>query len=269
MDPVVPAAPDLSDQTQPEDLLLGLRSVSKAFGSIRALVDVDFDLRAGEIVAVVGDNGAGKSTMVKILSGVYLPDDGTVLVRGQEIRFRSPADAYANGIATVFQDLALVEALDVARNVFLGREPSRFGIVARREMDRETLGVFTTFGINVPSISRTVALLSGGQRQGVAIARAVLRGGAAVIMDEPTAALGVRETAHVLDIMRKLRDQGRGVVVVSHNLELVFDVADRIHVVRLGRTAGVRDATRTDHSEIVSLIMGARAGTAAAAGLPS
>ena len=264
MDPAVSAAPDLSDQTQPDGLLLGLRSVSKAFGSIRALVDVDFDLHASEIVAVVGDNGAGKSTMVKILSGVYPPDDGTVLVRGQEARFRSPADAYANGIATVFQDLALVEALDVARNVFLGREPSRFGIVARRQMDRETLGVFTTFGINVPSISRTVALLSGGQRQGVAIARAVLRGGAAVIMDEPTAALGVRETAHVLDIVRRLRDQGRGVVVVSHNLELVFDVADRIHVMRLGRTAGVRDATTTDHSEIVRLIMGARAAPAMA-----
>jgi ABC-type sugar transport system ATPase subunit len=264
MNPAAPAAPVLSDQTQPEDFLLGLRSVSKAFGSIRALVEVDFDLRAGEIVAVVGDNGAGKSTMVKILSGVYPPDDGTVLVRGQGIRFRSPADAYANGIATVFQDLALVEALDVARNVFLGREPSRLGIVARTQMDRETLNVFTTFGINVPSISRTVALLSGGQRQGVAIARAVLRGGAAVIMDEPTAALGVRETAHVLDIVRRLRDQGRGVVVVSHNLELVFDVADRIHVMRLGRTAGVREATGTDHAEIVSLIMGAKAGAAVA-----
>ena len=265
MDAAPTTPTDPGPQTQPEDLLLGLRSVSKSFGSIRALVDVDFDLRAGEVVAVVGDNGAGKSTMVKILSGVHPPDEGVVLVRNQEARFRSPADAYANGIATVFQDLALVEALDVARNVFLGREPSRWGFVNRRSMDRATLDIFATFGINVPSISRTVALLSGGQRQGVAIARAVLRGGAAVIMDEPTAALGVRETAHVLDIVRRLRDQGRGVVVVSHNLELVFDVADRIHVMRLGRTAGVRDAAGTDHAGIVSLIMGAKAGASATA----
>jgi ABC-type sugar transport system ATPase subunit len=236
--------------------LLGLRSVSKSYGHVQALVDVDFDLAAGEIVALVGDNGAGKSTIVKILSGVITPDSGTILVRGQETTFRNPQDAYAGGTFTVFQDLALVEALDVGRNVFLGREPSRFGLVRRRQMDREALGVFTTFGIKVPSMNRTVALLSGGQRQGVAIARAILRGAAAVIMDEPTAALGVRETAHVLDIMRQLRDQGRGILVVSHNLDLVFDVADRIHVLRLGRTAGIRVTSKTTHAEIVHLIMG-------------
>lgn len=257
-----------NQQAQPE-LLLGLRSVSKSFGSINALTEVDFDLRPAEIVAVVGDNGAGKSTMVKILAGVFPADEGTVIVRGRETILRSPEDAYANGVATVFQDLALVEALDVSRNVFLGREPSTLGIVRRRRMDREALEVFTTFGIKVPSVSRTVALLSGGQRQGVAIARAILRGGAAVIMDEPTAALGVRETAHVLDIIRELRDQGRGVVVVSHNLDLVFGVADRIHVMRLGRTAGVRDAASTDHSEIVHMIMGGAGSTAAPEARPA
>lgn len=244
-----------TEAAQPE-VLLGLRGVSKAYGSIQALVDVDFTLASREIVAIVGDNGAGKSTMVKILAGVIAPDTGSVVIRDVETQFRSPEDAYANGVATVFQDLALVEALDVSRNVFLGREPSRFGFVDRRRMDREALEVFTTFGIRVPSITRTVALLSGGQRQGVAIARAILRGGSAVIMDEPTAALGVRETAHVLGIIHELRDQGRGVVIVSHNLDLVFDVADRIVVMRLGRCAGVLDTTHTDHAEIVHLIMG-------------
>jgi len=244
-----------SADTQPE-VLLGLRGVSKTYGSIRALINVDFDLHPSEIVAVVGDNGAGKSTMVKILAGVVQPDTGTVVIRGAATQLGSPEDAYANGVATVFQDLALVEALDVSRNVFLGREPSRFGLVDRRRMDRDALEVFTTFGIRVPSISRTVALLSGGQRQGVAIARAILRGGAAVIMDEPTAALGVRETAHVLEIIRELRDQGRGLIVVTHNLDLVFDVADRIAVMRLGQCVGVRDAATTNHAEIVHLIMG-------------
>ena len=245
-----------ANRAESEAKLLGLRSVSKSYGHVQALVDVDFDLAAGEIVALVGDNGAGKSTIVKILSGVINPDTGTILVRGRETVFHSPHDAYAGGTFSVFQDLALVEALDVGRNVFLGREPSRFGLVRRRQMDREALDVFTTFGIKVPSMSMTVALLSGGQRQGVAIARAILRGAATVIMDEPTAALGVRETAHVLDIIRQLRDQGRGVLVVSHNLDLVFDVADRIHVLRLGRTAGIRDTSRTTHAEIVHLIMG-------------
>jgi ABC-type sugar transport system ATPase subunit len=253
---VAAEAGDRANWAKSEEPLLGLRSVSKSYGHVRALVDVDFDLHPGEIVALVGDNGAGKSTIVKILSGVITPDKGTILVRGRETTFNDPQDAYASGSATVFQDLALVEALDVGRNVFLGREPSRFGLVKRRQMDREALGVFSTFGIKVPSMSRTVALLSGGQRQGVAIARAILRGAAAVIMDEPTAALGVRETAHVLDIMRVLRDQGRGVLVVSHNLDLVFDVADRIHVLRLGSTAGIRDTAQTTHAEIVHLIMG-------------
>ena len=249
-------AGDRANGAESEAMLLGLRSVSKSYGHVQALIDVDFDLAAGEIVALVGDNGAGKSTIVKILSGVINPDKGDILVGGRETVFHSPHDAYAGGTFTVFQDLALVEALDVGRNVFLGREPSRHGLVRRRQMDREALGVFTTFGIKVPSMSRTVALLSGGQRQGVAIARAILRGAAAVIMDEPTAALGVRETTHVLGIMRQLRDQGRGVLVVSHNLDLVFDVADRIHVLRLGRTAGIRETSNTTHAEIVHLIMG-------------
>jgi ABC-type sugar transport system ATPase subunit len=253
---IVADAGDRVNPAESEDMLLGLRSVSKSYGHVQALIDVDFDLAAGEIVALVGDNGAGKSTIVKILSGVIMPDKGTILVRGRETVFHHPHDAYATGTFTVFQDLALVEALDVGRNVFLGREPSRFGLVRRRQMDKEALNVFTTFGIKVPSMSRTVALLSGGQRQGVAIARAVLRGAAAVIMDEPTAALGVRETAHVLDIMRQLRDQGRGVVVVSHNLDLVFGIADRIHVLRLGRTVGIRETSKTTHAAIVHMIMG-------------
>jgi ABC-type sugar transport system ATPase subunit len=238
-------------------VLLGLRSVSKSFGSVQALIDVDFTLSAGEIVALVGDNGAGKSTLVKILAGSIQPDRGTVIVRDAATVFHSPEDAYKNGVATVFQDLALVEALDVAANVFLGREPARFGLVRRKEMVKETQELFTTFGIKTPSINSAVTLLSGGQRQGVAIARAILRGGAAVIMDEPTAALGVRETAHALEIMRELREQGRGVLVVSHNLDLVFDIADRIHVLRLGRTAGVRDTATTDRTEVIHLVMGA------------
>lgn len=248
----------VSAHSQPEgDVLLGLRSVSKSFGSLQALIDVDFDMRAGEIVALVGDNGAGKSTMVRILSGVFPPDRGTVIVRGEKAVFRSPDDAFQRGVATVFQELALVEALDVARNVFLGREPARFRIVRRRQMNKEAQELFVSSGIKVPSMTTTVALLSGGQRQGVAIARALLHGGAAVIMDEPTAALGVRETEHVLEIIRQLRQQGRGVILVSHNLELVFAVADRIHVMRLGRTAGIRQTAATDRTEIVHLLMGA------------
>jgi ABC-type sugar transport system ATPase subunit len=148
-------AGDRVNRAESEDMLLGLRSVSKSYGHVQALIDIDFDLAAGEIVALVGDNGAGKSTIVKILSGVITPDKGTILVRGQETVFHNPQDAYSGGTFTVFQDLALVEALDVGRNVFLGREPSRFGLVRRRQMDREALGVFTTFGIKVPSMSRS------------------------------------------------------------------------------------------------------------------
>ncbi len=236
--------------------LLSLRAISKAYGHIQALVDVDFELLRGEIVALVGDNGAGKSTLVKTLAGIHQPDAGEYLIEGRRVSFGEPRDAYRHGVATVFQDLALVEALDVARNMCLGREPARLGWVNRRKMVAEAESVFQSLGIKVPSMRTTVALLSGGQRQGVAIARAVLRGGSAVVMDEPTAALGVRETAQVLEIIRRLKAQGRGVVIVSHNLDLVFDVSDRIQVLRLGRTAGARVTAETSHEEVVGLITG-------------
>lgn len=236
--------------------MISLRGITKHYGHIEALREVDLDIAAGEIVALVGDNGAGKSTLVKVLAGVHQPDAGEYLIDGQPVLFGLPQDAYRHGVATVFQDLALVEALDVARNVFLGLEPSRWGWVQRRRMLAESQQTFSSLGIKVPSMRTTVALLSGGQRQGVAIARAVLRGGNAVVMDEPTAALGVRETALVLDIIRRLKAQHRAVLLVSHSLEQVFGIADRIHVLRLGRTAGIRSTHETTREEIVGLITG-------------
>lgn len=235
---------------------LVVRGATKWYGHVRALTDVDFDVRAGEIVALVGDNGAGKSTLVKIMAGLVRPDQGSLQVEGVPVDFHHPRDALAAGIATVFQDLALVEALDVARNMFLGREPSRFGIVQRKRLISEATNAYKSLGIKLPPVKTNVGLLSGGQRQGVALARTVLQGGKVVLLDEPTAALGVRETGQVLEIVKRLRDQGKAVVLVCHDLELVLGISDRVHVLRLGRTAGVVETKDADRNAIVSLITG-------------
>jgi len=253
--------------------IVRLERVQKFFGAIQALHDVDITIGKNETVGLIGDNGAGKSVLIKSISGAVIPDEGEIRLDGEVVHFRSPLDARAAGIETVYQDLALSPSLSIVANLFLGRELRKAGLAGkilrtldRAEMRREARAQLSALGLQtIQDIDQTIDTLSGGQRQGVAVARAAAFGTRVIIMDEPTAALGVRETAHVLDIMRQLRDQGRGVLVVSHNLDLVFDVADRIHVLRLGRTAGVRETSKTTHAEIVHLIMGVEEATGAQA----
>jgi ABC-type sugar transport system ATPase subunit len=237
--------------------LLEARGISKSFLHVQALDDVDFRVDPGEVVALVGDNGAGKSTLMKTLCGAYQPDAGSIVFDGRPVTLRTPRDAIALGIAVVYQDLALVDHRDVASNVFLGREPTRGVAVDKPRMVREAREVLDNLKVTIPSVQTLVGLLSGGQRQAVAIARAVHQGGRLIFMDEPTAALGVREQAKVLRLIEDLRSQGTAVVVVSHNLQHVFSVADRIVVLRGGRNAGERIKAETTPEDIVRLIVGA------------
>jgi ABC-type sugar transport system ATPase subunit len=243
--------------------LLEARGISKTFLHVQALDEVDFRVYPGETVALVGDNGAGKSTLMKILCGAYHADRGEVTIDGQPVNIRSPHEAMSHGIAVVYQDLALVNQRDVANNVFLGREPKRGLRVDKAEMVRQSRQVLQRLKIKIPSVYTQVGLLSGGQRQAVAIARAVQQGGRLIFMDEPTAALGVQEQAKVLKLIDDLKKEGTAVVVVSHNLQHVFHVADRIVVMRGGRNAGERIKRQTTSEEIVSLIVGANAVTPA------
>ncbi len=231
--------------------------LSKSFGHVRALQDVDLDVRQAEVLAIVGDNGAGKSTLTKILSGVYQPDRGEIQVNGRLVRINNPHEARELGIATVFQNLALVDSRDVAANLFLGREPTRWKFfVDRKKMIADAQRVVAELRVNMPSMTVDVGQLSGGQRQTLAIGRATAQQGRIILMDEPTAALGVREARKVLDLIRHLKSTGTGLVVISHNLRHVFSVADRILVLRRGRVAGVRDKAATTPDEIVRLIVG-------------
>jgi ABC-type sugar transport system ATPase subunit len=249
-------APVVSEAAGPP--LIELRGVTKIFGHVQALQGVDFSLYPGEVVGLVGDNGAGKSTLIKIIAGVHQPDGGTIQVDGQPATFRSPQDAMTKGIATVYQNLALVDQRDVASNIFLGRELVRGLMLDKRRMLEESLGVLQELRSDIPSPQTPVGLLSGGQRQAVAIARAIHQVGARlVIMDEPVAALGIEETRKVLRLIGQLKAQGRAVIVISHNLEHVFSVVDRIVVLRRGRLVGVRSKTETNATEIVHLIVGA------------
>lgn len=236
--------------------LLELRNASKAFGYVVALQNASLSSYAGSVVALVGDNGAGKSTLVKVLAGVHQMDSGELLIDGQAATINNPSDAQQHGISTVFQDLALVEALDIAANVYLGRPIMRGLFVNRAAMLEGAADLLRDLRIRVPSVRVPVGSLSGGQRQGVAIARSVLQQGRVIVMDEPTAALGVRETRHVEEIISELRSRGRAVVLVSHDLELVFRMADRIEVLRLGAVQGVRETNATTREEIVGLITG-------------
>jgi ABC-type sugar transport system ATPase subunit len=238
--------------------ILEARSVWKAYGHVVALKDASLTAHAGEVLALVGDNGAGKSTLVKVIAGVHPMDSGELLIDGEPVSLSGPADARGRGVSTVFQDLALVECLDIAANMYLGRLPRRAGIfVDRRKVIEGSADVLHDLKIRFPSVRVPVGTLSGGQRQGVAVARAVLQEGRVMLMDEPTAALGVRETQHVLEIIGELRSRGKAVILVSHDLEMVFDVADRIQVLRLGRVQGARSIRETDRREIVGLITGA------------
>lgn len=237
---------------------LELSDASKSFGHVNALVGASLTAHAGQVLALVGDNGAGKSTMIKLIAGVFSMDSGELRINGGRVELSSPAHAQTLGVSTVFQDLALVEVLDIAANMYLGRPPRRaYWFVDRRKMIERAADILQELGIRLPSVRVPVGILSGGQRQGVAVARAVLQQGDVILMDEPTAALGVRETEQVLAIIDELRGRGKAVVLISHDLEVVFRIADRIEVLRLGRVQGVRDIGQTDRQEIVGLITGA------------
>jgi D-xylose transport system ATP-binding protein len=238
--------------------LLDLSGVSKRFGAVQALTDVDFQAHAGQVTALVGDNGAGKSTLVKIISGIISMDSGEYRFEGRPVHVNSPQAATALGIATVYQDLALSDNLDVVANLFLGRERlSGSKLLNETSMEQQASGVLKRLSVRIPSVRTQVASLSGGQRQSVAIARSMLGEPKLVVLDEPTAALGVAQTAQVLQLIRTLREQGHGVVVISHNLADVFEVADYITVLRLGRQVGVLEAKRTNSEEVVAAITGA------------
>lgn len=244
--------------TQDPPPALELAGAWKSFGHVTALRDVSLSAWPGEVLAVVGDNGAGKSTMVKVISGVYALDKGEVRIGGKVLPGSDPHLARAMGVSVVFQDLALIETLDVAANIFLGAQLSRWRIFAdRKRMIEESAKTVRSLKVRLPSVRVPVGELSGGQRQGVAIARAIRDDNRIVLMDEPTAALGVRETRQVGEIVGQLREQGKAVVLISHDVSFVFDVADRVQVMRLGRVQGVRDVARTTPEELVGLITGA------------
>ncbi|MFH8620042.1 ATP-binding cassette domain-containing protein [Streptomyces sp. NPDC017979] len=237
--------------------VLALRGVSKRFGAVQALTDVELEVHAGEVVALVGDNGAGKSTLIKTIAGVHPIDDGVVEWDGRPVRIDKPHDAQELGIATVYQDLALCDNLDVVGNLFLGRELRKGGVLDEIEMERRSHELLTTLSIRIPSVRIPIASLSGGQRQTVAIARSLLGDPRLVILDEPTAALGVEQTAQVLDLVERLRERGLATILISHNMADVKAVADRVAVLRLGRNNGVFEMSATSQEEIVSAITGA------------
>ncbi|MBD1822305.1 sugar ABC transporter ATP-binding protein [Cyanobacteria bacterium FACHB-DQ100] len=249
-----------SDRLQPR---LQLRNINKSFGGVQALKNVDFEAYAGEVVGLVGDNGAGKSTLVKTMSGAYVPDSGEILIDGQPVSIASPQDATRLGIETVYQDLALCDNLDVVANLWLGREAYRWVIpgvlkaLDETEMERRTIEVLRTLNVKIPSVRRPVATLSGGQRQCIAVAKTILRQPKVVLLDEPTAALGVVQTRQVLNLILRLKQQGLAVVVISHNLHDVFEVCDRVIVMRLGQRTATFDIKNSTSEQVVAAITGA------------
>lgn len=245
--------------------ILQARGLVKRFGRVVALDHADFDLRAGEILAVIGDNGAGKSTLIKTLSGAMIPDEGEIKLEGERVQFATPMAARAAGIETVYQNLALSPALSIADNMFMGRELRKPGPMGRyfRALDKKAMEAFAREKLSelglltIQNIKQPVETLSGGQRQGVAVARAAAFGSRVVILDEPTAALGVKESRKVLDLILGLRDKGMPVVLISHNMPHVFEVADRIHIHRLGRRAALVNPKDYTMSDAVAIMTGA------------
>jgi len=245
-------------------IVMQARGLVKRYGHVTALDGADFDLRAGEILAVIGDNGAGKSSLIRALSGALIPDEGEILLDGRPVHFKKPIDARRAGIETVYQDLAVAPALSIAENLFLGREPRRPGVlgtafrmVDKQRMLRESAAHVEELKIGVGSMTQPVETLSGGQRQGVAVARSAAFARHVVIMDEPTAALGVKESNMVLELIRRVRDRGLPVVLISHDMPHVFEIADRIHVARLGKRVAVLNPRRISMSDTVAVMTGA------------
>ncbi len=239
---------------------LELRHISKRFGAVHALTDVDFEVYAGEVVGLVGDNGAGKSTLIKCVSGIHPFDSGEIWFEGKLASIHNPKDAADLGIQTVYQDLALCDNLDVVANLYLGRETTSGLPLDEVNMERLSLETLHSLSVSIPSVRTVIASLSGGQRQSVAIARAVMWNSKLVILDEPTAALGIVQSKQVLELIRRLRQQGLAVIVISHNLADIFEVVDRISVLRLGRNNGVFDIHATSQEAIVAAITGAEFG---------
>ena len=252
------APPQLSEDNAnvTDTPLLELRDINKSFGSVQALTDVDFEVRSGEVMALVGDNGAGKSTLVKCIAGTHTPDSGEIVFEGEEVHIHGPKDAARLGIEVVYQDLALCDNLDVVQNMYLGREEhDRLQRLKEPVMEQRTAETMRSLAVTtIKSIRQPVATLSGGQRQSVAVARAVMWNSKLVILDEPTAALGVAQTEQVLELVRRLAKQGLAVVIISHNLHDVFETAHRITVLRLGRNVGVYERDKTTQQEVVSAI---------------
>ena len=247
----------LSDRppAKPGEPLLSLRGVNKNFGAVQALTQVDLDVPAGQVTALVGDNGAGKSVTIKCIAGIHTPDGGQILWEGNPVHIRTPRDSSALGIETVHQDLALCDNLDIVQNMYLGRELLRYGFLDEEDMEKSAGATLKGLAVTtVRSIRQPVASLSGGQRQSVAIAKAVLWNSRLVIMDEPTAALGVSQTAQVLELIRRLADRGLAVMVVSHNMNDVFEVADRVAVLRLGHMVAQLPVGELDKQIVVDLM---------------
>jgi len=245
---------------EPTPPLLAARNIIKSYGGVHAVSDVTLDFPAGTVTAIVGDNGAGKSTFIKILAGALQPDEGHLEIDGRPVRFTTPAQARAAGIETVYQDLSLADHRDVTENLFMGRELTRgwgpFRVTDGRAMRQQAAKALDELNVKIPSVKQEVRKLSGGQRQGVAIGRAVHWGSRVLIMDEPMAALGLQESHRVQDLVLRLSERGLTQIVVSHNLDHVFTLSTRIAVMRLGRLVGVRPTRETDHEEIVRMVAG-------------
>jgi fructose transport system ATP-binding protein len=255
------------------EIILEARNIVKRYGHVTALDGANLELRAGEVLAVIGDNGAGKSTMVKVLCGAVVPDEGELFLDGAPVHFGSPMDPRKRVIETVYQDLAVAPALDIATNLFLGREVrcrgilgSWFRMLDKRKMRNEAQKEMAELKFRLPSIESAVEDLSGGQRQGVAVARAAIFARRLVIMDEPTAALGVRESGEVLNLIRTIRDRGLPVLLISHNMPHVFELADRIHIMRLGRRVALTTPKQHTMGEVVAIMTGAMPGNEQAPG---
>ncbi len=264
-DNMIPSNTEMSSPT-PEPSLRGeprlrLQGINKTYGAVRALTDVDFEVYASEVVGLVGDNGAGKSTLIKTISGVGPPDSGEIFLEGTPVKITDPKTATRLGIETVYQDLALCDNLDVVSNLFLGREVrTAWPVLSETAMEQRSLNVLSSLDVKLPSVRSLVAALSGGQRQSIAVAKTILRNAKVVLLDEPTAALGVAQTHQVLNMIRRLRDQGLAVVVISHNLADVFEVVDRVVVLRLGKRVGTFDIKNTTPERVVAAITGAEFG---------